>query len=866
MNSDGDVNYYGYNVNFGNNAVRPALHLNLSSSHLYSYAGTVSSDGTKNEQGGGDVTWDEEETTGSGSEYPTTNTFNASVYHSNYILNNETTMEEYFKTTPSQIIYSEAESSGLATSTAAWSTMTSIVDSVDDPSKILDKAFTKKDMYEGIIFSMFEEASENSGSGFIKSSANISKKVDSLFSTVKTVMKADYNIDINRTRSISSLTGQQKEGLVKAAEDYFKTNKFVTSADVMSNITQVIGYVKDVEEFLEYVTNSVAIVEMGEAYKAVLQNMHNQCPISNMDLKLALADCVSTMNASLDALVLKLSAHGIAVAGKEITKIAIQEVWKTAKNKLLLSNPWAAALWAGYKAGTFISDSFFNTSTISEKTIKLGATVDVKQLIDEAYHFSKFGFQSEQSQITAEEFLAAIDTYFQYLDADCENAVQFCDAVSDTLVNRIQNLFGCDNAAKLKQSIKSIQSSTYLEWEGVKTSWVYGLEEDYPEEYENYKYLLDESWNRIKKKYRIACPVDVYVYDENNNLVASVIGNKVSCSENADLTICCVDDEKEIYFYDSENTYTLRYEGTDEGSMDIAIHEYTDNAMNRMVKYTNVPLTEQSVYQASENMETNISLYKLTEINNSQDIQPDVDSSDENATTYHLSVTGGYIYGADILALEGDFYPGEKVTIYANYGEDYVWDGWSGNISDMAGDSLPSEQITIVMPDSDVEIVGKSHLTTEKETVTTPQETTSYNAETTVNVQNPMSSDKATNSIKATSDTAIVFDGTNNSGKTEKLSGTKIKSLKKAKKSLKVTWKKVKGVKGYQIQYSTSKKFKGARKVTIKKAKITSRTIKKLKSKKKYYVRIRTYITARNKGKTVRIYSKWSKVKMKKTK
>ncbi|MCD7796748.1 MAG: hypothetical protein LUG95_03810 [Clostridiales bacterium] len=37
---------------------------------------------------------------------------------------------------------------------------------------------------------------------------------------------------------------------------------------------------------------------------------------------------------------------------------------------------------------------------------------------------------------------------------------------------------------------------------------------------------------------------------------------------------------------------------------------------------------------------------------------------------------------------------------------------------------------------------------------------------------------------------------------------TKIKKLtKKAKKSFKVTWKKISSVSGYQVQYSTDKKF-----------------------------------------------------------
>ena len=49
VNSDGWVYGDGSRVNGSNDGVRPALHLNLSSSNLFSYAGIVSSDGTENE-------------------------------------------------------------------------------------------------------------------------------------------------------------------------------------------------------------------------------------------------------------------------------------------------------------------------------------------------------------------------------------------------------------------------------------------------------------------------------------------------------------------------------------------------------------------------------------------------------------------------------------------------------------------------------------------------------------------------------------------------------------------------------------------------------------------------------------------------
>lgn len=83
----------------------------------------------------------------------------------------------------------------------------------------------------------------------------------------------------------------------------------------------------------------------------------------------------------------------------------------------------------------------------------------------------------------------------------------------------------------------------------------------------------------------------------------------------------------------------------------------------------------------------------------------------------------------------------------------------------------------------------------------------------------------------------------------------KISSVKnKSGKKMSVSWKKVSGITGYQIQYSTSSKFKSAKTVTVSSYKTTSKTFSKLKKKKKYYVRIRTY--RRINGKSY--YSNWS--------
>lgn len=95
---------------------------------------------------------------------------------------------------------------------------------------------------------------------------------------------------------------------------------------------------------------------------------------------------------------------------------------------------------------------------------------------------------------------------------------------------------------------------------------------------------------------------------------------------------------------------------------------------------------------------------------------------------------------------------------------------------------------------------------------------------------------------------------------------TRFKKLSPKSKSFTAAWvKRTSQVTGYQIQYALNSKFtKGKKTVTVKGAKKASQTIRKLKGKKVYYVRVRTYkyITAED----YIIFSDWSKTQKIKTK
>ena len=93
---------------------------------------------------------------------------------------------------------------------------------------------------------------------------------------------------------------------------------------------------------------------------------------------------------------------------------------------------------------------------------------------------------------------------------------------------------------------------------------------------------------------------------------------------------------------------------------------------------------------------------------------------------------------------------------------------------------------------------------------------------------------------------------------------TSVKKASGTKQGLTVSWNKQSTqTSGYEVQYSTNKKFTKSttKSKLVKKSATTRLTINNLKANKKYYVRICTYKNVKIEGKTKRISSAWSKTK-----
>ena len=121
---------------------------------------------------------------------------------------------------------------------------------------------------------------------------------------------------------------------------------------------------------------------------------------------------------------------------------------------------------------------------------------------------------------------------------------------------------------------------------------------------------------------------------------------------------------------------------------------------------------------------------------------------------------------------------------------------------------------------------------TTAEVTTTSEPTTEKQTETTVTVE-PTTNGKTTTRV----------DGVNK----KSLKQTKILKVKKLKnRKVRITFKKVSKAKIYRIQYSTDRKFK--KNVRTKRTGKTTYLLRKLRVRKRYYVRVRA-IVGKDKGK-----------------
>lgn len=671
--------------------------------------------------------------------------FNMNIYRADHLLDTShpthSNLEAYMNMdTPSNIFVTELQKNGFEAWENAWTSLTATFNTLDAPSSLPEFVVEQKDVYSAIILETLEASTEY---GMVDALEDALGDCPSYVAEIVDILKLKYDLDIAESYDFKNMSSKQQDIVKGVCEDYFNNyleKDVVQVDDIFSKIGTALDVADCIETYVEYISSAIALTQMSDALKTVLHTMKEKAPSSNLFLTLALDDCVEIIDSSTVELLDKFVEKKDFMILGESAKYLVDKLWDVVKDAVNVNWPYLDAILVGYNAGKLISNSLFKTDETIEKYCIMLAVLDVRNLMDQVYRTLELKYLTEKNTENAETYLSAVDVIFTIMDKDCESAYNFVDVLDKALATRIDELLNGkedDPWQSNKINIANIQLNFNNVHEQMLSSWINYLMEDYPDQpelYDKYQSLREESMNRIlNKKYLAACPVDVYVYDLDNNLVAYVKDNKAY--SNGEVTVVVENDTKALYFY-NDNEYRLEYVGNDSGKMDLTVTEYGDDEKElRKVYFYDVPLTDGQTYSTEVDARTLDDVSYILE-KDSEELKPDLDTNNAEVSKRKVTIMSGHMIVNDELAFETEAYPDEQLDIYAYIPEGYEFVKWTSDAgTDIFTDSsarittlrVPNEDITVKAELKRKNDEGKnSEDTTEstEENITPPTEST----------------------------------------------------------------------------------------------------------------------------------------------
>ena len=656
--------------------------------------------GSGSETGGG---------TGSG-ESGIPSGFNSTIYHAKWLSGDQST--EYILNeaqSPSRILSDALKGSSMETAVDLWKSFSLVFDTIDDISSLHDVAIEEKDMYSALILNALNAStSYDVIATEFEDALSLSKEI---ISDVKSFITANKGVDLSNDKLFLQYIEQNPDDIQDYISDWFKQEQpdLASMGTVFKNFSTVLKGVSNIENYCEMIAAYTTLSETSEAMKNVLRAAYNQSKSTygSFDpLTLAFQECLTIITDSQQNLTQAIITKGFTVVGKGMAEYLVGEFWKEVSNKIYTVAPPVAVLQAGYKAGKTISNWLCNTDDTIEAYLKMHAILGIENIVGASYGNIKSAFVANQDLNAAADYIAAMSLMFCLKDVDCDSAYGYVDKLDSSLLNKVQQAFGKTDYNQLKTSIKAYQNDYKVYYITSLTGWINYLEEDYPGSglYKMYEGLINQARNSVLKKEIIAaCPVNVYVYDQSDHVVASVIDGRVSCSAD-NVMIALLGDQKVIRFYDGED-YRVEYVGYDTGNMDVTISEFDENESTvRTVNYYDVALNDGKTYTMDADNET-LKPYELLDKEQSSVVAHDYDSMDTNAT-YNIEVISGTMLQNGEICVETTAQKGETLQLNAYVPEGYQFISWeASNHADIFADKTQATT-NLIMPSGDITVTA----------------------------------------------------------------------------------------------------------------------------------------------------------------
>lgn len=634
--------------------------------------------------------------------------FQLETYRADYLLDGdgadvlERTMNG---NSPTRILVDALQNdSHFADAAATWETMNMLLSAVNNPATATDVLVERQDLYAALTLQILQAATEVGFADSLESALTMPKSILSNFASA---CKTKYEIDI--LEDYKGLTDAQlSETMAELKRTFSETFPLTLVNQTFSAFSQEMKVFDNLESYIEYLYSGMALMEMSDSLKAVVREMYARCPASQVYLKLALADCVDILDSSTEEFLTRAAGRFFAASGVQSAQFLVGEFWNTVTNTIQTAYPALGYLMVGCQVGKLLSNALFSTDSTVVAYNSMLALLEIEDLAGTTYRAMEENYRQSGSQEDAAVLLSAADILFQVMDSDCLAAYEFVDvlassAYANSILAYILNLLNQENEESetfqsVKEAIAGFQRIYAVRHETVLTGWINHLEEDYPGSglEEEYAQLLEESSQRIiEREYLIACPVDVYVYDKQDELVGSVIHGEVWCG--GELTVMAEGSAKTVWLYAGTN-YRLELEGTDTGTMDVISRALDkDGNVTRTTSYDALPLSANTVYQIEPDADAPVQTEPGEPVTPTQD-------TETGSQTYTLTVCSGV---AELDGTTGAVLPvqaGQIVTVTAWIPNGYAFEGWTAETGVLGDTSQPVT--TFRMPEGDVVVTA----------------------------------------------------------------------------------------------------------------------------------------------------------------
>lgn len=645
--------------------------------------------------------------------------FNADIYHATWLSKHGNAADMLEDKTPSEILIDVVSDGNGDLAIDLWRSFELVFDTLDDVTTLHDFAVKPRDMYSALILDALEASvSYDVVASEFEDSLKRSRECLSAFSTF---VKTDKGIDLNNNDEFQDIVSRMPGVDVDAYTEEFISDWYKKNYPNATDISKSLGYISkglkvvgSLEDFAEYCAACETLMNVSDSMKAVLERAYLKSaevygPNDNMTQ--AFNDCLQMITRSTDEMFDQIEKEAVAAVGKAGIKYLVSNVlWKKVSDQIQISCPEVAILQLGYKTGKTISNQLCNTDDAAEKYLKMDYITDIESMIDVVYRDLEFDFDRDSTLDLAQEYLSAMEFSFRLRDVDCETAHSYVDNIQDSALGSLKELLGGSDYEGLKNAINRAKDEYAQHYTLSETDWIAHLEEDYPGSglYELYSAIYEAitgSGGNVKlvKQIIAACPVDVYVYDQSNNVVASVIDGRVSCSKD-DVMIALVDNQKIIRFYDGAD-YRIEYIGYNTGDMDITITEFNGNEnIQRTVNYYDLALTNGKTYSMDANDEI-LKPYDLVDKASNSTVQHDYDSLDTNAA-HTIKIVSGTLQQSGELFAETTASKGETLQLNAYVPDGYEFVRWESSSANALIANINSVNTTLIMPDEDLAVTA----------------------------------------------------------------------------------------------------------------------------------------------------------------